>query len=116
MRFSISAIRSLVIGWVAHIIWRVAFQQACGILQPLQKFRHGVGIEAGFLQELQADAVGFFFVRAGVVELLLYRSPPARWRWRLPMLAGLVRAASIATAMVAIEIRLSAALRFYHAR
>jgi len=56
----------------AHIVRRAPVQQARRLLQTSQEFGHGVGVETGLLQDLQADAIRLFFISAGKVELFLY--------------------------------------------
>ena len=58
----------------AQIGGRIAFQQLRGLLHALEKGRHGARIEAGFFQDAEADAVGFLFMLAREVELVLHRA------------------------------------------
>ena len=57
----------------AQVRRRVAVGEAARLLQPLHQRRHRVDVEAGGVEALEADAVGFVLVLAREVELLLDR-------------------------------------------
>ncbi len=58
----------------AQVTGCVAFQQLRRFLQTLEEQRHRVRVEAGLLQQVDADAVCFFFMLAGEVELALHHA------------------------------------------
>ena len=58
---------------IAQIERRVAFGEAAGALQTVEECAHGVGIEARGDETREADAVGFVFVLAREIDLLLRR-------------------------------------------